>query len=52
MREAIKQWCPSTVARSTSAATTPRVTVEGIGQVTLSRIKAEDGSPTMIADHR
>jgi hypothetical protein len=51
MREAIKEWLPSTVAKiDFGSGDAPGVTVEGIGQVTLQPIKAEDGAPTMIAD--
>lgn len=51
MRESINQWLPSTVAKiDFGAADAPGVTVEGVGQVVLQPITAEDGAPTMIAD--
>ena len=44
MREAIKEWLPSTVARiSFGGADSPGVTVEGFGQVVLQPITAEEG---------
>ena len=50
MREAIKEWLPSTEAKITfGGADAPGVTVEGVGQVVLQPIKAEDGTATTIA---
>ena len=52
MREAIKEWLPSTVAKiDFGGADAPGVKVEGIGQVVLQPISAEDGgAPTTIAN--
>ena len=51
MREAIGEWLPSTVAKiDFGGADAPGVTVEGIGQVVLQPINAEDGAPATIAD--
>lgn len=50
MREAIKQWLPSSVAKiDFGGADAPGVTVE-VGKVVLQPIKAEHGPPAMIAD--
>jgi hypothetical protein len=44
MRESIKEWLPSAVAKiGFGGADAPGVTVEGIGQVVLQPIKAEEG---------
>jgi hypothetical protein len=49
MREAIKEWLPSTVAKiDITGGDAPGVKVEGIGQVVLAPIKAEDGAPAVI----
>lgn len=50
MREAIKEWLPSTVAKvGFGGADAPGVTVEGFGQVVLQPITAEEGgAPTRI----
>ena len=51
MREAIGEWLPSTVAKiDFGGPDAPGVTVEGIGQVVLQPINAEDGAPATIAD--
>lgn len=51
MREAIKEWLPSSVARiDFGSADAPGVTVEGVGQVVLQPIKADDGAPATISD--
>lgn len=52
MREAIKEWLPSSVAKiDFGGADAPGVTVEGIGQVVLQPIRAEEGgAPTQIVD--
>ena len=52
MREAIKEWLPSGVAKIEFGGTgAPGVTVEGIGQVVLQPILAEEGgAPTVISD--
>jgi hypothetical protein len=51
MREAIKEWLPSSVAKITFGSdAAPGVTVEGVGKVVLQPIKAEDGTPTIISD--
>ena len=51
MREAIKEWLPSTVAKiDITGGDAPGVKVEGIGQVVLAPIKGEDGAPAMIVD--
>ena len=44
IRESIKEWLPSAVAKiGFGGADAPGVTVEGIGQVVLQPIKAEEG---------
>jgi hypothetical protein len=49
MREAIKEWLPSQVAAmQVTDGDAPGLTVEGVGQVTLQPIKAEDGNPAQI----
>jgi hypothetical protein len=51
MREAIKEWLPSSEAGITfGGAGAPGLTVEGIGTVVLQPIAAEDGAPTVISD--
>jgi hypothetical protein len=52
MREAIKEWLPSTVAKiNFGGADAPGVTVEGIGQVVLQPINAEEGgAPTQVVN--
>jgi hypothetical protein len=52
MREAIKEWLPSTVAKiDFGGADAPGVTVEGIGQVVLQPINAEEGgAPTQLVN--
>jgi hypothetical protein len=51
MREAIKEWLPSSVAKiEFGGADAPGVTVEGVGKVVLQPIQAEDGAPTVISD--
>jgi hypothetical protein len=51
MRESIKEWLPSSVARiDFTDGANPGVTVEGIGQVVLQPIANENGLPTMISD--
>ncbi len=52
MREAIKEWLPSTVAKiDFGGADAPGVTVEGIGQVVLQPINAEEGgAPTQVVN--
>ena len=52
MREAIKEWLPSTVAKiDIGGADAPGVKVEGIGQVVLQPIRVEEsGAPTTIAN--
>lgn len=51
MREAIKAWLPSAVAAiEFSDGDTPGVTVEGVGQVQLEPINAENGAPALIVD--
>ena len=51
MREAIKEWLPSSEAKITfGSADAPGVTVEGVGKVVLQPLKAEDGAPTTIMD--
>jgi len=51
MREAIKEWLPSTVAGiEFGGDDAPGVTVEGMGRVVLKPINAEDGAPAMIVD--
>src|SRR5437867_2821826 len=51
MREAIKQWLPSTVAPIEIAfGDSPKVEVDGIGKVTLQPIKSEDGQPAKIVN--
>jgi hypothetical protein len=51
MREAIKEWLPSSVAKiDFGGADAPGVRVEGVGQVVLQPIKAEDGAPATISD--
>lgn len=50
MREAIKEWLPSTVAAiGITDGSSPGVTVEGFGQVVLQPITAEDGTGTQIS---
>jgi len=50
MREAIKEWLPSAVAKiGFGGPDAPGVTVEGFGQVVLQPISAEEGgAPTRI----
>lgn len=51
MKEAIKEWLPSSEAKITfGTADAPGVTVEGVGKVVLQPIKAEDGAPAIISD--
>lgn len=51
MREAIKEWLPSSEARITfGGPDAPGVTVEGAGQVVLQPITAEDGTATVLSD--
>jgi hypothetical protein len=51
MREAIKDWLPSTVAKiDFGSDDAPGVTVEGVGKVTLQPINTENGAPATIAD--
>jgi hypothetical protein len=51
LREAIKQWVPTTVAGiEFTDGNAPGVTVEGIGQLVLQPITTEDGKPTQITD--
>ena len=51
MREAIKQWLPSSEATITfGGEDAPGVTVEGVGQVVLQPIKAEDGAVATISN--
>ena len=51
MREAIKEWLPSATAKiEFSDGKAPGVKVEGVGQVVLQPIKAEDGAPATIMD--
>ena len=52
MREAIKEWLPSEVAKiEFGDADNPGVTVDGVGQVALQPILVgEGGAPTMISD--
>ncbi len=52
MRETIAEWLPSTVAKiDFGGADAPGVTVEGVGQVVLQPILAEEGgAPTTIVD--
>lgn len=51
MREAIKEWLPSTVAAvQFMGGESPGVKVAGIGQVLLQPIKTEDGSPTKLTN--
>ncbi len=50
MREAIKEWLPSSIAKiDFGGGEAPGVTIEGVGQVILQPITAGDGGPpTMI----
>jgi hypothetical protein len=51
MREAIKEWLPSTVAGiEFTDGDSPGFTVEGVGQLVLQPIKLEDGTPTRISN--
>ena len=51
MREAIKEWLPSTVAGvEFTDGSSPGVRVEGIGQVVLQPITTEDGSPAQLSN--
>ncbi|MGH9149832.1 MAG: DUF1326 domain-containing protein [Acidimicrobiales bacterium] len=52
MRENIKEWLPSTVAKiDFGGADAPGFTVEGVGQIVLKPILAEEGgAPTTIVD--
>ena len=51
MREAIKQWLPSTVAGiEFTDGSSPGVKVDGIGQVVLQPITLESGAPTQISN--
>lgn len=51
MREAIKEWLPSTVAGiEFTDGSSPGVTVDGIGQVVLQPITTEDGRPATISN--
>ena len=51
MREAIKEWLPSSEAKITfGGADAPGVTVEGVGKVVLQPLAAEDGAATVISD--
>jgi hypothetical protein len=51
MREAIQDWLPSSVAKiDFGGDDAPGVTVEGVGQVVLQPITAEDGAPATISD--
>jgi hypothetical protein len=51
MREAIKEWLPSSQAKITfGTADAPGVTVEGVGKVVLQPIMAESGAATTISD--
>jgi hypothetical protein len=50
MREAIKEWLPSTVAGiEFTNGSAPGVKVDGIGQIVLQPITAEDGTPAQIS---
>lgn len=50
MRETIKEWLPSSVAAiKITNGNSPGLTVEGVGQVVLQPITAEDGTPTQIS---
>jgi hypothetical protein len=49
MREAIKEWLPSTVAAvEFSNGSSPGFAVEGVGQVALQPITTEDGTPAQL----
>jgi hypothetical protein len=51
MKEAIKQWLPSSVAAITyTDGDAPKVTVEGIGELMLQPIRTEDGKRARIVD--
>jgi hypothetical protein len=50
MKEAIKEWLPSTVAKVTvSDGDAPSAQIEGIGGITLQPVKQEDGTPTVLS---
>jgi hypothetical protein len=50
VKETIKEWLPSSVHKiEFTDGGTPGATVEGVGQVTLQLISAEDGTPTTLA---
>jgi hypothetical protein len=50
MREAIKEWVPTTVVRvEVTDGDTPGARVEGIGEIVLQPIKLEDGTPTVLS---
>lgn len=51
MKEAIKQWLPSSVAKvEISDGAAPSAKVEGFGQVVLQPIKTEDGKPARLVN--
>lgn len=49
MKETIKEWLPTTVAKvEFSDGDSPGATVEGIGEITLQPVKLEDGKPSKL----
>jgi hypothetical protein len=50
MKEAIKEWLPSTVAKVTiSDGDNPGAQIEGVGAITLQPVKQEDGTPAVLS---
>jgi hypothetical protein len=50
MKEAIKEWLPTTVTKiDFTDGDAPGAKIEGIGQISLQPVKTEDGTPTKLS---